>query len=58
MGLDDMPVVDAFLTIHGIARLRIADESVLPRMTTGNTQVSSAIISERAADVMRRQHGI
>lgn len=58
MGLDDMSVVDVSLAVHGIARLRIADASVLPRMTTRNTRASYAIIGERAADVMRRQHGI
>jgi choline dehydrogenase len=58
MGLDDMSVVDASLAVHGIDRLRIADGSVLPRVTTGNTQAPCAIIGERAADIMRRQHGI
>lgn len=37
MGLDDMSVVDASLAVYGIERLRIADGSVLPRVTTGNT---------------------
>lgn len=58
MGLDEMSVVDASLAVHGIERLRIADGSVLPRVTTGNTQAPCAIIGERAANIMRRQHGI
>lgn len=58
MGLDDMSVVDASLAVHGIERLRIADGSCLPRVTTGNTQAPCTIIGERAADIMRIQHGI
>jgi len=56
MGSDDMSVVDAKLAVHGIAGLRIADGSVLPRVTTGNTQAPCAIVGERAADLMRRQY--
>lgn len=58
MGLDDMAVVDASLAVHSIERLRIADGSILPRVTTGNTQAPCAVIGERAAEIMRRQHGI
>jgi choline dehydrogenase len=56
MGSDDMSVVDAKLAVHGIAGLRVADGSVLPRVTTGNTQAPCAIVGERAADLMRRQY--
>lgn len=56
MGSDDMSVVDAKLAVHGIAGLRIADGSVLPRVTTGNTQAPCAIVGERAADLIRRQY--
>lgn len=56
MGSDDMSVVDAKLAVHGIAGLRIADGSVLPRVTTGNTQAPCAIVGERAADQMRREY--
>lgn len=58
MGLDDMAVVDASLAVHGTERLRIADGSILPRVTTGNTQAPCAVIGERAADIMRKQFGI
>jgi choline dehydrogenase len=58
MGSDDMSVVDARLAVHGITGLRIADGSVLPRVTTGNTMAPCAIVGERAADIMRRQYGL
>lgn len=58
MGSDDMSVVDAKLAVHGITGLRIADGSVLPRVTTGNTMAPCAIVGERAADLMRRQYGL
>ncbi|MGF7162576.1 choline dehydrogenase [Rhodoligotrophos appendicifer] len=56
MGLADMSVVDASLAVHGVRRLRIADGSILPRVTTGNTQAPCAIIGERAAEILRRHH--
>ncbi|MBU0557284.1 MAG: GMC family oxidoreductase N-terminal domain-containing protein [Alphaproteobacteria bacterium] len=58
MGLDDMAVVDASLAVHGVEGLRVADGSILPRVTTGNTQAPCAVIGERAADILRREHGL
>lgn len=58
MGMDDMSVVDASLAVHGIDRLRVADGSILPRVTTGNTQAPCAIVGERAAEILRRRHGL
>lgn len=58
MGSDDMSVVDARLAVHGITGLRIADGSVLPRVTTGNTQAPCTVVGERAADIIRRQYGL
>lgn len=58
MGSDEMAVVDAKLAVHGITGLRIADGSVLPRVTTGNTQAPCAIVGERASEIMRRQYGL
>ncbi|SEM46237.1 choline dehydrogenase [Bosea lupini] len=56
MGSDDMSVVDAKLAVHGLTGLRIADGSVLPRVTTGNTMAPCAVIGERASDILRRQY--
>jgi choline dehydrogenase len=58
MGTDDMAVVDATLSVHGIQGLRVADGSILPRVTTGNTQAPCAVVGERAADLIRRNHGL
>lgn len=56
MGRDAMSVVDASLKVYGIDGLRIADGSIMPRVTTGNTQAPCAIIGERAADMIRVAH--
>lgn len=57
MGRDDMSVVDGSLRVYGIDGLRIADGSVMPRVTTGNTQAPCAIIGERAAEAILFAHG-
>jgi choline dehydrogenase len=58
MGRDDMSVVDGSLKVHGIDGLRIADGSVMPRVTTGNTMAPCVIIGERAAGMIRDSHGL
>jgi choline dehydrogenase len=50
MGLDRMSVVDPQLWVHDINGLRVADASVMPRITAGNTHAVTVIIGERAAD--------
>lgn len=49
MGRDEMSVVDGRLKVYGIDNLRIADGSILPRVTTGNTMAPCVIIGEKAA---------
>jgi choline dehydrogenase-like flavoprotein len=51
MGTDPMAVVDAQLRVHGIAGLRIADASIMPTLTSGNTNAPSIMIGEKAADM-------
>ena len=58
MGRDEMAVVDGTLRVHGLDGLRIADASVMPRVTTGNTQAPCAVIGERAAELIREEHGV
>ncbi|MBI4779697.1 MAG: GMC family oxidoreductase N-terminal domain-containing protein [Oscillatoriophycideae cyanobacterium NC_groundwater_1537_Pr4_S-0.65um_50_18] len=56
MGRDDMSVVDSNLRVYGIDHLRIADGSIMPQVTTGNTMAPCVIIGERAADILRLAH--
>lgn len=58
MGRDDMSVVDASLSVYGIEGLRVADGSVLPTVTRGNTQAPCAIVGEQAAARIRAKHGL
>ena len=50
MGIDAEGVVDPRLRVHGIHGLRVADASVMPAVTSGNTNAPSLLIGERAAD--------
>jgi choline dehydrogenase len=56
MGRDPMSVVDHRLKVYGIENLRIADGSIMPRVTTGNTMAPCIIIGERAAEALRTEH--
>lgn len=52
MGRDEMSVVDGSLSVHGIEGLSIADASVMPRVSTGNTMAPTVIIGERMSDIL------
>lgn len=58
MGTDSMSVVDASLKTYGVHNLRIADASIMPRVTTGNTMAPCVIIGERAGQILRDHHAI
>lgn len=58
MGRDSMSVVDSQLRVYGIENLRIADGSIMPRVTTGNTMAPCVVIGERAAEVLRSDHSL
>ena len=58
MGRDEMSVVDGRLQVYGIDNLRIADGSIMPRVTTGNTMAPCVIIGERAAELIRQTYRI
>lgn len=52
MGTDELAVVDPELRVRGIDRLRVADASAMPEVTTGNTHAATLLIGERAADLI------
>jgi len=58
MGRDAMSVVDGHLKVYGIDNLRIADGSIMPRVTTGNTMAPCVVIGERAGDILKKDHAI
>jgi len=53
MGLDAMSVVDSKLKVYGVEGLRVADASILPRVTSGNTMAPCVVIGEQAATFLR-----
>jgi choline dehydrogenase len=53
MGKDAMSVVDGTLKVYGIDGLRIADGSVMPRVTTGNTMAPCVVIGERLGELLK-----
>ena len=56
MGRDAMSVVDGELRVYGLKNLRIADASIMPRITTGNPMAACVVIGERAAEMLMITH--
>ena len=52
MGSDSMAVVDSELRVHGIEGLRVADASIMPTLTSGNTNAPSIMIGEKCAEMV------
>lgn len=55
MGKDG--VVDERLRVHGIYGLRVADASIMPQISSGNTNAPTMMIGEHAADIIKEEYG-
>ncbi len=53
---DPLAVVDSRLKVHGVRGLRVADASIMPTITSGNTNSPTLMIAERAAGWIRAGH--
>ena len=58
MRRDGMSVVDGRLQVYGIDDLCIADGSIMPRVTTGNTLAPCVVIGEKAAEFLNEKRAL
>ncbi len=58
MGSDEAAVVDPRLRFNGISSLRVVDNSIMPNVISSNTNAAAIMIGEKAADMIKQDHGI
>jgi choline dehydrogenase len=54
MGHDELAVVDDRLRVRGIESLRVIDASIMPRITSGNTNAPTVMIAEKGAEFVKQ----